>query len=119
MKNLKTIILGIFLISGFSYTSTAQELKTTKILTSATCNACKTRIESSIAYEKGVKDVNVELKSKILTVKYKSNKTSPEKICAAVKKLGYEARIVKKDEKISDHKCPYAGIKCGEEKKCF
>ena len=109
-------MLGIFLISAFSYTTVAQKLETTKILTSAYCGSCKTRIEKSVAYEKGVKDLNLELESKILTVEYKSGKTSPEKLCAAVKKLGYEASVIKDDKAAASHKCPKKGVECSHKK---
>ncbi len=108
MKNLKTLFLGIILISAFSFTSVAQKLETARILTSATCGACKSKIESTIAYEKGVKDANVDLSDKVLTVKYKSGKTTPEKLVAALQKIGVKASILKKGDKTSKVKCPHA-----------
>ena len=81
----------------------SQELKKgeaeIKIQTSAQCEDCKERIEKNIAFEKGVKDVNLNLEDKVLTVKYKTNKTTPEKLREAVSDIGYDADDVAADPK--------------------
>lgn len=95
MKTLKstlTISLLIILISSISLS--AQDKKKTaeiKIKTSAQCGQCKDRIEGMFAYEKGVKSSNLDLETKIVTVVYNPEKTTPEKLRIAISKLGYDA----------------------------
>lgn len=60
---------------------------------SMTCENCKKRIEKNIAYEKGVTDMKVDLPSKTVTIEYRKDKTSIEKLIAAFEKLGYEASL--------------------------
>ena len=64
---------------------------TAKFKTSAVCDMCKTRIEKSLAYEKGVQSAVLDVPTKVLTVTYKSDKTTPETLRAAVQKTGYDA----------------------------
>ena len=74
------IFMGMFLM--FSLSSFAQtakkEVVEIKIKTSAVCNMCKESIEKGLIYEKGIKDVTLDVDSKIATVKYRSDKTTPE-----------------------------------------
>jgi copper chaperone CopZ len=62
-----------------------------KIKTSAQCGMCKEAIEKAMSFEKGVKFANLDVDSKVLTVRYKASKTSPDKIRQAVAKTGYDA----------------------------
>lgn len=71
--------------------------KEIKIQTSAVCGMCEERLESNIAFEKGVKSVELDDKTKILTITYKTGKTDPEKLRKAVSKLGYDADDVEAD----------------------
>jgi periplasmic mercuric ion binding protein len=64
---------------------------TTQFKTSAVCDMCKARIEKSLAYEKGVQSAVLDVPSKVLTVTYKANKTTPEALRTAVQKTGYDA----------------------------
>jgi copper chaperone CopZ len=70
-----------------------------KIKTSAQCEECKERIEKNMAFEKGVKAVNLNLEDKVLTVTYKSNKTTPQKLREALSEIGYDADDVAADPK--------------------
>lgn len=93
---------SIMLMIAFIFFSTsilAQEKKVEKISikTSAVCGDCKTRIENGLAYTKGVKDVNLDLETKIAEVKYSTSKTAPEEIRKAISKLGYDADDIPAD----------------------
>ncbi len=88
--------LNYGILSAQSNTSKLTEVK---IATTAQCGMCKERIETAMAFEKGIKSSELNLETKILTVVYKTGKTSNEKIRLAVTKLGYDADDMKKDEK--------------------
>ena len=68
-----------------------------EIKTSAVCEMCKEAIESDLVFEKGVKDVNLDVDTKILTVVYNDKKTTPETIRKRVAKVGYNADDIKRD----------------------
>lgn len=102
---MKTIYKFIFLIiiMAFSSGMYAQEPepreKEIKIQTSAVCGMCEERIESNMAFEKGVKSVELDDKTKVVTIKYKTKKTDPEKLREAISELGYDADDVEADPK--------------------
>lgn len=81
---------------------TDNKIKEIKIKTSAVCKMCKERLEHDMAFEKGVKEVELDLETKVLTIKYKANKTTPENLREAVSKIGYDADDVLADQKAHD-----------------
>ena len=99
MKTIKTVSILSLLIFAFSYSISAQDLQSVKIKTSAQTELCKEKIENTLAYEKGVKDVELNLKTKVVTVKYNESKTNYENLLAAITKIGYNADDVKADKK--------------------
>lgn len=64
---------------------------TAQFKTSAVCDMCKARIEKSLAYEKGVQSAILDVPSKVLTVTYRADKTTPATLRTAVQKTGYDA----------------------------
>ena len=100
MKIVKFIII-IAMVIG-SVPGMAQEEKKTKEITiksSVVCKMCKERIEHDMAFEKGVKSVNVRLKEKEIDIVYRPDKTTPEKLRIAVTKIGYDADDLEADPK--------------------
>lgn len=57
------------------------------------CHSCQQKIEKNIAFEKGVKAMNVSLEKKTVDITYDSRKTDVVKLQQAFKKIGYEAVI--------------------------
>ncbi|NVO18428.1 MAG: cation transporter [Bacteroidetes bacterium] len=81
----------MFSLSASAYAQAGKKTEELKILTSAQCGQCKTRLETAMAYEKGVVKSNLDVDSKVLTVIYKIGKTTPDKIRLAVAAVGYDA----------------------------
>ncbi len=71
------------------------ELKTVIFATKLHCKNCVKKVNENIAFEKGVKDLKVDLEAQTITVKYDSSKTSVEKLAEAINKLGYPATVKK------------------------
>lgn len=69
------------------------------IKTSAVCETCKETIEKALAFEKGVKRSSLNLDTKVVTVTYNPDKTTPEKIRQAIANSGYDADSVKANPK--------------------
>jgi len=90
---MKKFISLIVLISLFLASATFAQKSTEviKIKTSAQCEMCKDRIEKAMAYEKGIVSSNLDLEDKVLTVTFKTGKTTPDKIRKALNELGYDA----------------------------
>ena len=105
MKTIKTLSIVTILLFAFTVASNAQGMKYVKIKTSAQTELCKENIEKHLAYEKGVKDVDLDLKTKVVTVKYSAKRTNEEKLCGAITELGYDAND-KKADKIAYSKLP-------------
>jgi mercuric ion binding protein len=100
-------LIPALLVTVLFIASTALAQKNTaeiKIKTSAQCEMCKTRIETAMAYEKGVVSSDLNLVDKVLTVTYKPGKTTPEKIRKALNAVGYDA-----DDTLADPKA-YAAL---------
>ncbi|MBT4399360.1 MAG: heavy-metal-associated domain-containing protein [Bacteroidetes bacterium] len=101
----KIIYLAAISLALISFTNSAigqekkkdkKNIKTMTCWASMDCENCQAKIEKNIAFEKGVKDLKVDLKSKLVTVQYRSDKTSEAKIEKAIKKLGFKTEIIKK-----------------------
>jgi copper chaperone CopZ len=92
------ISLGIvFLYTGVTYAQDNKPVEL-KIKTSAVCGQCKDRIEKGMAYEKGIKDITLDVDSKIAIVRYNPTKTTPAVIRMAISKLGYDADTIPADK---------------------
>lgn len=98
-----TIIAVLLLSAGSLSAQNKKDKKNDKetvvFAVSMTCENCKKRIEKNIAYEKGVTDMKVDLPSKTVEIVFKKDKTTVEKLQAALEKLGYEAKMVTDNNK--------------------
>ena len=96
MKFISIIILAVL----FGEVALAQEKKKTeevKIKTSAVCDMCKYSLEKTMAYEKGVKTSSLDVVSKVITVTYNPERTTPQKIKKAICLTGYDADEIPAD----------------------
>lgn len=90
-------LVYLFLLAGI--TTKAQTPKAEmSIKSSVVCDMCKKKVEKALAF-KGVEKSTVDLNTKIITVSYDPQQTTPEKIRSAVSKAGYDADEVKADPK--------------------
>jgi len=101
-KSILLLIVSVFIAS--TYVQAQKKTEEIKIQTSAQCEMCKTRIETAMAYEKGVSKSDLNLEDKVLTVTFNPGKTTPDKIRKAINALGYDA-----DDTIGDPKA-YASL---------
>jgi len=93
-----------FEIANFEQHLLAKEDKfdTAQIQTSAICGDCKERIEHDMAFEKGVKSVDLDNETKIVTIVYRKDKTDKEKLKVAITTIGYDADDLPADQKAHD-----------------
>jgi copper chaperone CopZ len=107
MKTLKIISLAIvMLVFVMPYSGLSQEsndrFETVEIQTSAICGMCKDRIEKEMAFERGVRKVELDNKTKIVTIEFRTGRTDKEKLKKAISKIGYDADDVTADQKAHD-----------------
>ena len=95
MKTRIFTLIAILAMTVFSANAEILDKKDKKaevtFLVSMTCENCQKRIESNIPYEKGVTDLEVDLPNKLVTIKYRKDKTTADKLKAAIKEMGFTA----------------------------
>ena len=64
---------------------------TTVFVTDIDCQGCAKKVTNTIPYEKGVKDVQVDVATKTVTVTYDSTKTTEEALVKAFAKIKIKA----------------------------
>lgn len=102
MKSAIKIIIYLtalfMIIGGSAYAQKKSKVETIHILTTAICEECKERIETALAYEKGIVKSYLDVQTKKIMVKYNPAKTTPDKIRQAISKTGYGADDVPADK---------------------
>jgi copper chaperone CopZ len=86
----------------FSQEKAKKNYEEVQIQTSAVCGMCEERIETNIAYEKGVKKVELDDKTKIVTIGFDPRKNDADQLRKAISKLGYDADDVPADKEAHD-----------------
>ncbi|MBR5594904.1 MAG: cation transporter [Alistipes sp.] len=103
---MKKIIL-MCLVALFSVgIANAQETKknnkktvTVEFVTDIDCAGCAKKVNNTIPYEKGVKDVQVDVNTKTVTVTYDPAKTNNENLVKAFSKIKIKAEAKVAEEK--------------------
>ncbi|MDX2001636.1 MAG: cation transporter [Chitinophagales bacterium] len=88
----------LFVTLLFTLRAIAGGTETVEIKTSAICGECKERIEKAVFEINGVKSAKLDLKTKVLTVKFSPDKTTVSAIREKVSKAGYDADDLKADK---------------------
>ncbi len=105
MKNLKIMLCVVVAVIILPAAASAQEKKktdTVEIQTSAICGMCKERIEGDLAFERGVRKVDLNNETKIVTIEFNTRRTDKEKLKKAISKIGYDADDILADQKAHD-----------------
>lgn len=94
-KLMMTLILalmaaGVTTVSGQTARKTG-DVEMAIFKTNIHCESCQTKIEDKLPFEKGVKDVLINLEEKTIRVDFDRTKTDAAKIKKAIEKLGYKA----------------------------
>ncbi len=67
------------------------------------CEDCVEKVQENIAFEKGVKGLEVSLEDQTVAIKYDAAKTSETTLKAAIEKLGYPVTDGKHEHHHHDH----------------
>lgn len=77
----------------------AKDIKTVVVTTNPEmhCESCEKKIKGNLRFEKGIKNIITDLKTKTVTIEYDADKTNVQNIIKGFKKIKYEATEVKKE----------------------
>ena len=62
------------------------------------CEKCEKKVKDNMRFEKGLKDISTEVKTKMVTITYDAEKTNVKKLQAGFN-FSYEAEFVKETKK--------------------
>lgn len=68
------------------------------------CESCENKIKGNMRFEKGVKKVETSLERQEVAITYDAKKTNVENLRAAMKKIGYDTKVVSDREMKSTKK---------------
>ena len=68
------------------------------------CESCENKIKSNMRFEKGVKKVETSLERQEVSITYDAKKNNVEGLQAAMKKIGYDTKVVSDKELKSNKK---------------
>ncbi|MCR4932116.1 MAG: heavy-metal-associated domain-containing protein [Bacteroidales bacterium] len=68
------------------------------------CESCENKIKSNMRFEKGVKKVETSLERQEVSITYDAKKNDVEGLRAAMKKIGYDTKVVSDKEVKSNKK---------------
>ena len=75
----------------------AKDIKTVVLTTQPEmhCENCEKKIKGNIRFEKGIKNIQTDLKTKTVTIEYDADKTNVKHIIEGFRKIKYESSEVK------------------------
>lgn len=102
MKKLVLLTFAVFLAALVQ----AQNIKEVVFTTEPEieCQNCVKKIKDNLRFEKGVKAIDPDLNTKLVTIQYDSEKTNPENLIKAFAKIKYKATVVEPDKKDKEGK---------------
>jgi len=110
MKAIRIIsMVAMIICIGFG-TILAQDNKKAKpkkteevtFIVSMSCDGCKQKVEKNISWEKGVKDMEVNLEKKTVKINYDPKKTTEKKLKKAIENLKFTCEKLQASAMIED-----------------
>ena len=96
MKKIVLMCLALAMGAGVATAAkpaAGKKIVTTVFVTDIDCEHCAKKINNSIPFEKGVKEVKVDVPTKTVTVTYDAAKTSDATLLKAFKKIKVAAEV--------------------------
>ena len=66
------------------------------------CASCENKIKSNMRFEKGVVKIETNIEKQTVTITYNAKKNNVKTLQAAMKKIGYDTRIVSDQPQVKD-----------------
>ena len=93
MKRLMFMLIAVVMVSLFANAQGKNE-KTVVFYANLHCESCKAKVEKNIPFEKGVKDLKVDLEKKTITITFRKDKNTEENLRQAIEKLNIKVQNV-------------------------
>ena len=89
MKKIMIILAALAVVAGVATAAPKVEKKIATVVftTDLDCHHCAQKVLNTIPYEKGIKDVQVDVPTKTVTVKFDESKNSVEALTEAFKSI--------------------------------
>ncbi len=101
MKKIMMILAALAVVAGVATAAPKQKaekkIATVVFTTDLDCHHCAQKVLNTIPYEKGIKDVQVDVPTKTVTVKFDEAKNSVESLTKAFESI--KVKVVKAEEK--------------------
>lgn len=98
MKRIALIALAAICCASFTLSASPKKpkasTKTVVYQTTIHCEKCAKKIVENVSFEKGVKDLKVDVPAKQVAVTFDTAKTDTLALRKSINKLGYEARVI-------------------------
>jgi periplasmic mercuric ion binding protein len=100
---MKRISLVLMVIAGLLFAVNQAEAakpktENVKFWVSMSCMSCQQKIKDNLSFEKGVKDLQIDLASKTVDISFDPKKTTADKLKTTIEKLGFEVRVMQPGE---------------------
>ena len=93
MKVIRLIlIMTVMLSAALSVSAQKKNEKTVVFGANLHCESCKAKVEKNLPFEKGVKDLKVDMKTQTITVTFREDKNTTENLQKAIEKLNIEVK---------------------------
>ena len=118
MKNIFGIASLVFVLGMTSAFVQSEKVNTITFIITAVCDECKERIEEKLNYTKGIIFAELDIETKMLTVKYKTDVITDQKIKEILAGIGYSSDTVVRDRDayLALPKCCQSGGVCEPKK---
>ena len=101
MKKIMMILAALAVVAGVATAAPKQKaekkIATVVFTTDLDCHHCAQKVLNTIPYEKGIKDVQVDVPTKTVTVKFDEAKNSTESLTKAFESI--KVKVVKAEKK--------------------
>ena len=93
MKVIRLILIMTVMLSAvLSASAQKKNEKTVVFDANLHCESCKAKVEKNLPFEKGVKDLKVDMKKQTITVTFREDKNTTENLQKAIEKLNIEVK---------------------------
>ena len=98
MKRFISIVIALVAVAGITVAAPKAEKKIATVVftTDLDCDHCAQKVMNTIPYEKGIKDVQTDVKTKTVTVKFDEAKNSIESLKKAFESI--KVKVFKAEE---------------------
>lgn len=95
MKKIAYVLIGLSLLLTLCAFGPKGNRRTVVFRSTVECRGCQEKVMGNIPFEKGVKDVAVDLPEKTITIVFDDAKTDTLTLATSIRKLGYGAKVIR------------------------